>query len=319
MGQALGYELQLVSGDRVLHTQRVRSRPMQIGRLPSNDLVVNDPMVSQHHALVWTDAEHVYVRDVGSRNGTRVNGKRVTTPTRLYPGDRIELGPDTSLILRRSDQAPSIELAPNYLVEDMDSGVCVPLGSDRYPILGSDGFDQVATLLLFDNGEVWLGHGTEDRPLEVDEPFEVGGRRLCLRLGDALSGATAAPVPDRYPYTLIATLNGVTGPEASLTDAGSELLHQVTADNRAILLYLLARQWAEDREKGVVLGERGWIADADVLTGIWGRDARDENKLHVLVYRLRNEFKTAGFDPWFIEKRRRYIRARLADAKVDAT
>ncbi|MGK0347601.1 MAG: hypothetical protein ACI855_003688, partial [Myxococcota bacterium] len=50
--------------------------------------------------------------------------------------------------------------------------------------------------------------------------------------------------------------------------------------------------------------------------GVWGRGAGEDNKLHVLVYRLRNELKKAGFDPWFIEKRRKYIRARIAGAEI---
>jgi hypothetical protein len=218
-------------------------------------------------------------------------------------------------VLRVADGFPDLPTPPSWLLEDLDSGVCVPIGSDRFPVHAVGG-EEVATLLLFDNGEVWLGHDSQDHPIEVGEPFEVGGRRLTLRKGNALSGATAAPVPDRYPYTLDATLNGATGPEAVLRD-GTEREHRVLADNRAILLYLLARQWHDDRTGGVKLGERGWISDHDVLTGIWGRDAKDENKLHVLVYRLRNEVKNAGFDPWFIEKRRRYIRARLADARID--
>jgi len=311
----LSYELHLVSGERVLHTLAIGVRPTQIGRLPSNDLVVNDPMVSQHHALVWSDTHGVHIRDLGSRNGTRVNGKRIQAPTKLEAGDRIEIGPDTALVLRLVEGYPDLPTPQSWMLEDVDSGVCVPIGSDRYSVM-SPGGDEVATLLVFDNGEVWLGKDEQDSPIEVDVPFEVAGRRLRLRRGTALSAATVAPAPDRYPYTLDATLNGATGPEAVLRD-GTEHEHRVLADNRAILMYLLARQWHDDKRSGVKLGERGWIADHDVLTGIWGRDAKDENKLHVLVYRLRNEVKNAGFDPWFIEKRRRYIRARLAEARID--
>ena len=50
--------------------------------------------------------------------------------------------------------------------------------------------------------------------------------------------------------------------------------------------------------------------------GVWGRSAQDDNKLHVLVYRLRNELKKVGFEPWFLEKRRRYTRLRLQNAVI---
>ncbi|MBW2255106.1 MAG: FHA domain-containing protein [Deltaproteobacteria bacterium] len=317
MTRTLAFQLQLVQGDRVAHTHRVVRHSVQIGRLPANDLVINDPMVSKHHAVVWRDGDTLQVRDLGSRNGTLLNGERLQGTATVNPGDRIQLGPDTVLMVQAEEVAGSHAPAPIYLLEDLASGVCVPIGSDRFPIRPAEEGEEPATLLVFENGEVWVGHGTEDRPLEVDEPFEVAGRKLCLREGDALAGATASPVSERYPYALVATLDGATGPEATLRDQRADRVHRVLAANRAILLYLLARKWASDNESGLKGSDLGWVADSEVLTGIWGRGARDENKLHVLVYRLRSEVKGAGFDPWFVEKRRRYIRARLLDARVE--
>jgi hypothetical protein len=317
MARAWAYQLELVQGDRVVHTHRVVGHSAQIGRLPANDLVINDPMVSKHHALVYMDGDALHVRDLGSRNGTLLNGERLQGSATVEPGDQIRLGPEIVLVVRAEEVAESQLVAPAYLLEDLASGVCVPIGSDRFPIRAAEEGGEPATLLMFENGEVWVGHGTEDHPLEIDEPFEVAGRKLCLRQGDALAGATASPVTDRYPYTLVATLDGATGPEATLRDQPMDRVHRVMAANRAVLLYLLARKWSSDNERGITGGELGWVADAEVLTGIWGRGARDENKLHVLVYRLRSEVKGAGFDPWFVEKRRRYIRARLLDARVE--
>jgi len=317
MARTLAYQLQLLQGDRIAHTHAVVGHSTQIGRLPANDLVINDPMVSKHHALVWLEGDTLQVRDLGSRNGTLLNGERLQGSAALKPGDRIQLGPDTVLQIEAEEGADSPLMAPAYLLEDLDSGVCVPIGSDRLPIRPAEEGAEGATLLLFENGEVWVGQGTEDHPVEIDEPFEVAGRRLCLRPGDALAGATASPVPERYPYVLVATLDGATGPEAVLREEPTDRVHRVLAANRAILLYLLARKWASDHAAGSKRSERGWVADTEILTGIWGRGARDENKLHVLVYRLRSEVKGAGFDPWFIEKRRRFIRARVLDARVD--
>ena len=79
-----------------------------------------------------------------------------------------------------------------------------------------------------------------------------------------------------------------------------------------------SRQLAADRAAGVPEAEAGWCGDDAVSQGIWGRvPDLDTNNLHVLVYRLRKEIERAGFDPWFIEKRRRAIRARLRDVRVD--
>jgi hypothetical protein len=57
------------------------------------------------------------------------------------------------------------------------------------------------------------------------------------------------------------------------------------------------------------------MSDDEVATGIWGREhAKNEpNNYHVLVCRLRKEVTDAGLDGWFVEKKRRAIRARLGN------
>jgi FHA domain len=52
----------------------------------------DDSFVSQLHARVFRDAGSVMLEDLGSTNGTYLNGKRVTTPERLAKGDRVQIG-----------------------------------------------------------------------------------------------------------------------------------------------------------------------------------------------------------------------------------
>jgi len=53
----------------------------------------NDTEISRRHARFHRDGEgHVVVEDMGSTNGTFVNGRRISGPTVLAPGDEIELG-----------------------------------------------------------------------------------------------------------------------------------------------------------------------------------------------------------------------------------
>ncbi len=51
-----------------------------------------DTFVSQVHARVFTRDGRAYVEDLGSRNGTFVNGKRIDVATRLRRGDRVQFG-----------------------------------------------------------------------------------------------------------------------------------------------------------------------------------------------------------------------------------
>jgi pSer/pThr/pTyr-binding forkhead associated (FHA) protein len=65
-----------------------------IGRAPDNTLQIDDISVSSHHAkLTLTGGDYVY-RDIGSTNGSRLNGKTLTAETdhRLQNGDSLMLG-----------------------------------------------------------------------------------------------------------------------------------------------------------------------------------------------------------------------------------
>jgi hypothetical protein len=69
-----------------------RARLITIGRSTGSDFVVADATVSRRHAQVHRRGERWILRDVGSRNGTRVNGMQVTEEVDVRPGDRVSFG-----------------------------------------------------------------------------------------------------------------------------------------------------------------------------------------------------------------------------------
>jgi len=69
------------------------STPVTIGRSADNDMELgNDEFASAHHARVEPRRDGVWVQDVGSTNGTFVNGVRLEQPKKLVAGDVIRVG-----------------------------------------------------------------------------------------------------------------------------------------------------------------------------------------------------------------------------------
>jgi hypothetical protein len=87
-----------------------------IGRTAGNDVVVNHPEVSRRHASLTWDGRQFVIQDLGSANGTFVNGVRLTAPQVLQPGDAIGLGPTVLLAFQATLPAyvPSRPTAPPY-------------------------------------------------------------------------------------------------------------------------------------------------------------------------------------------------------------
>lgn len=65
--------------------------PTSVGRMPDNDIVLDDRRVSRHHAEFVQQGARWIMRDAGSTNGTAVNGQVVKEAV-LKPGDQISLG-----------------------------------------------------------------------------------------------------------------------------------------------------------------------------------------------------------------------------------
>ena len=68
-----------------------------LGRDITNDIVINDPEVSRHHMRLTRGAGGYTLEDLGSTNGTFVNGQRLTGAKPLNNGDMIGLGETVTL------------------------------------------------------------------------------------------------------------------------------------------------------------------------------------------------------------------------------
>jgi pSer/pThr/pTyr-binding forkhead associated (FHA) protein len=88
--QNASLKILLPTGD--VFDREIKEEEIQIGKGPRNDLVMADAAVSAAHAIIRRDGEKFTITDIGSRNGTSVNGERIFSARQLNHGDVIGMG-----------------------------------------------------------------------------------------------------------------------------------------------------------------------------------------------------------------------------------
>lgn len=121
-------------------TQYAINKPeFVIGRLPECDIQLQSNLVSRRHARVFKSADGMYLEDLGSGNGTTLNGQRVDKSVKLKHDDRIKIGP---MLLRFELEKPPANTsiaqtllgrpALNFHIQEDESGSTI-MGSLESP------------------------------------------------------------------------------------------------------------------------------------------------------------------------------------------
>jgi transcriptional regulator with XRE-family HTH domain len=149
-----------------------------VGRDLACTVVVNSPFVSRQHARIEPGVEYPTVSDLGSRNGTSINGVRLDGSRELRPGDVVTLGDVDIVCLAGPDAAPATGRLPGARTH----GETREAGADRLRVDAQ----------LY---QVWIGRRCLERRLSAQE-FELlrylyeHDERVCTRreLGDSIWG-----------------------------------------------------------------------------------------------------------------------------------
>lgn len=99
-GRDLDYFLEIIEGPDVGQSFPLTLSTICVGRHGQCDLVLHDPEVSRRHLKIASGDNGWWLDDLGSTNGSYVNGQRITHQT-TAPGDRIKIG-QSVLVIQRS-------------------------------------------------------------------------------------------------------------------------------------------------------------------------------------------------------------------------
>lgn len=91
-------------------------RALVIGRGGDAQVIVASEHASRHHAEIVRSGDGWAVRDLGSKNGTTVNGSRISSELRLGEGDEIEV-PGGAWVYRRSDKTLTLQVSKRARID----------------------------------------------------------------------------------------------------------------------------------------------------------------------------------------------------------
>ncbi|SPF42667.1 FHA domain protein (fragment) [Candidatus Desulfosporosinus infrequens] len=102
-GRNSEYFLEIIEGPDIGQSFSLQDAEVFIGRHGQCELVLHDPEVSRRHLKIALEENSLWLDDLGSTNGSFVNGQRITHLS-VLPGDRIQIG-QSVLVIQRSPLA----------------------------------------------------------------------------------------------------------------------------------------------------------------------------------------------------------------------
>jgi hypothetical protein len=136
---------------------------MVIGRGGSSDLRIPDDCVSQHHAAISRHGQRTMLEDLGSTNGTLVNGRTVTAPWALRHGDVIGFGPVELRFEEKADDGSRtryhepVRHEANFDLGQQHAGVINNVGRDQVIHLREGFLREIAATRTRARRLIWFG------------------------------------------------------------------------------------------------------------------------------------------------------------------
>jgi len=207
----MNYVLQVVRGRSASTTLKLTDGVTSVGRHDDCVIRIKSSQVSRRHCEIFEVAGKLTIRDLGSSNGTFVNGKRVSGQQALKPGDEVTVGAVTLRVAKPGQEAPAGPGSPAFKPKAADTAVVEALAIDD---------EEEEFEMEFDEGE--SEPVVEGIPLAEERPNRPTERKPTPKV------AAAATAPDSTTDTAMPTPKTKAGKQ---DDAIAEFLLDLNLDD----------------------------------------------------------------------------------------
>jgi pSer/pThr/pTyr-binding forkhead associated (FHA) protein len=182
------FTLQIVKGPHAGTVFRLDKDSIAIGRHQDAEIVLDTPEVSRRHARITRREGSFFIEDLGTRNGTSLNGRRLVQPAPLADGDSVQIGSCT--LLFHGTYAAEAEEMSRVRSDDLVVRARVPVDPDAADFKGPAAGHQLQAVLRV--GQKLAGTLDLDKLLEkllaqLMPLFPTAGcGSVVLRRGDEL-------------------------------------------------------------------------------------------------------------------------------------
>jgi FHA domain len=258
------------------------------GRAPTSSTRIDASYVSAHHASMrWVSGRWV-LRDLGSRNGTFVNGDRVAAGEErpILTGTRITFGKPQENAYELVDEA-----APSAMAVPIDGGTPRLLEGELLAVPS----EELPEVTIYRGGDTpWLLERADEvtTPITNSQTFTAGGRTWRFCCSDAILDTILATAQHDLEVRFLQLGFSVSRDEehVALSVTCGGMTFDLGARSHNYLLLTLARRRLADRSGGLPETSCGWLYQEDLVRGL----NVEATQVNLDVYRIRQQFSAIG-------------------------
>ena len=173
-------QLKVANGNKAGQLITINRPRFLIGRAEDCHLKPKSELISRYHCAILSEDGYVAARDLGSKNGIFLNGKKIAVEEELKNGDHLVIGPlDFEVVLSvalAAEKKPKVESIQDVVARTVERDTMVPAGATK--VMGNEPVsndDSAADWLLAeDEDEETPAKGGSTRTIQGEQLAELG-------------------------------------------------------------------------------------------------------------------------------------------------